>query len=281
MKTMPYIKMVGAGNDFLVIDGLAGRRAVPRQSDQLRRLAKRMCARETGIGADGLLLLDRSRKADYKMRIINSDGSEAEMCGNGARCLAVYITHLKKPPKKLFRIETLAGIVLGEANGQRASVRLSDPKDYQPNIAILVNGQKIEVSYIDTGVPHTIVFVDGLPNIDVETIGRAVRHHPRFAPRGTNVDFVEQIRKNLVAVRTYERGVEGETKACGTGAVAAGIVGFLKAHPRRTTFPMAKMRVLTQSKEILEVSFALKNQRFTDVWLKGSGKFIARGEYYV
>ncbi len=273
MKTIPFNKMVGAGNDFIVVES-------PRGQDT-KKLALRMCDRTNGVGADGLLILDKSRKADIKMRIINSDGSEAEMCGNGARCLAVYVAQHKLPRKKSISMETLAGIVLGEVNGEIAKIRLSDPKDYQPSINILVNDQKMQVSYIDTGVPHTIVFVDGLDKIDVEAIGRAIRFHPRFAPRGANVNFVEQINRDTVAVRTYERGVEGETKACGTGSVAAGIVGFLKSHHGVTSLKKAKMNVVTKSGEILEVSFQLQENRIMDAWLKGSGRFVAKGEFYV
>ncbi len=272
--------MVGAGNDFIVIDLIGARPAVPLQPNRLRNLAIKMCARETGIGADGLLILDKSKKADYRMRVINADGSEAEMCGNGARCLAVYIAHNKKPKKKSFTIKTLSGILLGEAKDETAAVRLSDPKDYQPNINILVNDQRRTVSYIDTGVPHTILFVDSLDKIDVNTLGPLIRNHPRFAPRGTNVNFVEQIGKDMVAVRTYERGVEAETKACGTGSVAAGIVGFLKSHAGTHIKEKASMKVLTKSTEVLNVSFKLQNNHITNVWLKGSAKFIAKGEYY-
>ncbi len=271
MKNLTFTKMVGAGNDFIVVEDL-------HKLDP-KKLALKMCDRTDGIGADGLLILGKSPKADYRMRIINSDGSEAEMCGNGARCLAVYIAKEKKPGKKTFSLDTLAGIVLGEAKNEIATVRLSDPKGYEPNISILVHDQKLDVSYIDTGVPHTIVFVDELEKIDVETIGRTIRFHERFAPRGTNVNFVEQINNNLVAVRTYERGVEDETKACGTGSVAAGIVGFLKANPGVQTIKKAKMNVRTKSGEVLEVSFQLLEGRIMNVWLKGSGKFIARGEY--
>ncbi len=265
--------MVGAGNDFLVIENLS-------KTDP-QKLAVAMCARQTGVGADGLLLLGTSKKADYQMRIINSDGSEAEMCGNGVRCLAVYITHFKKPKKKLFTIETLAGMVEGQANRETARVHLSDPKDYRPDLPLEINGRSLKANSIDTGVPHLIIFVDGLDNIAVNELGRQLRHHAAFEPRGTNVNFVEQKNETLVAVRTYERGVEAETNACGTGAVASGIVGFLLAHPQIQTTKKAVMNVLTKSREILEISFQINNGRIFDVWLKGSGKIIAQGEYYV
>ena len=272
MQNIPFVKMVGAGNDFIVIDGIAGL--------DYPHFAKGACARQTGIGADGVLVLDKSKSSDYRMRIINADGSEAEMCGNGARCMASYIVARYKPLKQLFSMETLAGEVLAEAQGEMARVRLSNPKDYLPNLDITVGGNKMTVHYIDTGVPHAIVFVDGLQEVDVDSLGRLIRNHPRFAPRGTNVNFVERAREGMVEVRTYERGVEGETLACGTGSVASALVSFTQLYPNVKTRKGASMRVLTASKEILEITFDLEQGIMSNVWLKGSAKVIAKGEYY-
>ena len=151
--------MAGAGNDFLVLESKKG--------INYKRLAVKMCDRTNGVGADGLLVLDKSKKTDYRMRIINADGSEAEMCGNGARCMAAYIAKYKKPKKKLFGMETIAGIISGEAKGEIANVKLSVPVGYKPEIPLTINGKKIHVHYIDTGVPHTLVYVDKLENINV------------------------------------------------------------------------------------------------------------------
>ena len=265
--------MAGAGNDFILIDG-------PVNGD-LKKMAVKACDRTGGIGADGIIVLDKSRKADYRMRIINADGSEAEMCGNGARCLAAYIVRNRKPKKKLFSIDTLAGTILAQARGETANVRLSDPKDYRADIEIDVNRHPLHVSYIDTGVPHAIVYVDDLEMIDVYKLGQVIRHHGVFKPRGTNVNFVEQQRADLVDVRTFERGVENETKACGTGSVAAAIVTYLKSHPQVKSQRKARMSVRTRGKEILDVTFDIVDGHVTNVWLKGSAKFIARGEYYL
>ena len=237
MKTISFTKMAGAGNDFIVIDA--------QTSLNYKKLSIQVCDRTNGIGADGLLVLDKSKNCDYRMRIINADGSEAEMCGNGVRCLAAYIVRNKKPKKKLFSIETLAGMILAEAKGEIANVRLSDPKDYQADIPLKVNDRDIHVHYINTGVPHAIIFVDQLTTINVSEIGHLIRYHQKFAPRGTNANFVEQDTKDLVAVRTYERGVEDETKACGTGSVASATVGYLKANPTVHNKEKAKMRVRT------------------------------------
>jgi len=273
MVKIPFIKMVGAGNDFIVID--------PQPNLDYAKFTESICSRHTGVGADGVLILEKSKSSDYRMRIINADGSEAEMCGNGARCMAVHITSHMQPSKKLFWMETLAGEILAETQGEIARVRLSNPKDYMPRLNITVANQKLEVHHIDTGVPHTIVFVDGLQDVDVNSLGRLIRNHPRFAPRGTNVNFVERAREGMVAVRTYERGVEAETQACGTGAVASAIIGYLYAHPNVKEQKAASMKVLTVSKEILEVSFDLsESTKIDNVWLKGTAKVIAKGEYY-
>ena len=273
MVSVPFVKMVGAGNDFIIIEA--------RKNFDYVKFTKAVCARQNGIGADGVLILDKSALSDYQMRIINADGSEAEMCGNGARCMAAYIVANFKPVKELFGMETLAGEILAEALGDVARVRLSNPKDYRPNLNITVANQKLEVHYIDTGVPHTVLFIDGLQEVDANSMGALIRHHPRFAPRGTNVNFVERARDGMVAVRTFERGVEAETLACGTGAVASALIAYLHAHPKVKKQKGAFMKVLTASKEILEITFDLeKDYKIENVWLKGSAKLIAKGEYF-
>jgi len=273
MIKIPFVKMAGAGNDFIVIEA--------RGHFDYAKFAQQACARQNGVGADGVLVLDKSTQSDYRMRIINADGSEAEMCGNGARCMAAYIAANLKPAKALFGMETLAGEILAEAKAEVVRVRLSNPKDYRPNLNITVANQKLEVHYIDTGVPHIIVFVDGLQEVDTHSLGALIRNHPRFAPRGTNVNFVEHTRNGMIAVRTYERGVEAETLACGTGAVAAALIAYLHAHPNVKKQKNAFMKVLTAGNEILEVTFDLdKGYKIDNVWLKGSAKLIAKGEYY-
>ncbi len=258
MKKIKFTKMAGAGNDFVLIDAKAGL--------NYKKLALKVCDRTNGIGADGLIVLDKSRKCDFRMRIINADSSEAEMCGNGVRCLAAYIIANKKTRKKQFTIQTLAGTIIGEAKGEVANVRLTNPEGYKSDIPLTINKKKINVGYIDTGVPHAIVYVDSLSKVDVSAIGRIIRNHKKFAPRGTNVNFVEQVKKSLVDARTYERGVEDETKACGTGSVAAGLVTYLKANPHVENKKGATMNVKTRGGEILRVKFDIKNDIITNVW---------------
>jgi diaminopimelate epimerase len=273
MKKIHFTKMAGAGNDFLIIEG------APKGVD-LASMAPKACDRTNGVGADGVIVLDRSKKADFRMRIINADGSEAEMCGNGARCLAAYIVRHNKTKKKLFTIETLAGIITGEAKGEVARVTLSDPKDFKESVTLKMDGRSINASYIDTGVPHAVVYVQGIEDIDVAGIGPSIRYHEAFKPRGANANFVEIVDAGLVACRTYERGVEDETKACGTGSVASAIVSYLKLNPALTKKKGAQMKVKTKSGEVLEVTFDKENGRLHNVRLKGSAKFIAEGVYY-
>jgi diaminopimelate epimerase len=283
MKKILFVKMHGAGNDFIVIDEIPGM--------DYALLARRACDRHLGIGADGLLILESSQKHDYRMRIINSDGSEAEMCGNGARCMAVYITQKFAVVPEVFTMETLAGLVRASVEGETASVQLSNPKDYRPNIEIRFSeaglagkGQKVVGHFINTGVPHTIIFVSNLGDIDVSSMGRVVRNHSIFAPKGTNVNFVEKVKDGFVAVRTYERGVEDETMSCGTGSVASALVAYLQGQKKLMPEKGAAIRVVTKSGEVLDVTFDLdlkdEHPVITNVWLKGSGKFVAKGEYY-
>ena len=268
--------MQGAGNDFIVMDHAVGL--------DYAALARKVCDRHMGIGADGVIVLDASSTSDHRMRIINADGSEAEMCGNGARCMAVYIAHKFALVPEMFTMETLAGRIGAIVNGESASVHLSDPRDYRPDVLIKIEGHKLTGHFINTGVPHTVVFVQGLQEMDVNGLGRLVRHHPVFAPKGTNVNFVEKIKDGCVALRTYERGVEAETLACGTGSVAAALVGYLQGMAKLAAVKNAAMRVVTKSGELLDVTFDLDvvddRQVITNVWLKGSGKFICKGEYY-
>ncbi|MBF0384784.1 MAG: diaminopimelate epimerase [Candidatus Omnitrophica bacterium] len=273
MKQINFTKMAGSGNDFLIINA--------QNKLDYQALSKKACDRFTGIGADGVVILDKSKKSDYRMRIINPDGSEAEMCGNGVRCLAAYIARNKKPRKKLFSIETLAGTIICEAKDEYAKVRLSAPKDYIPFIALDIKGEPLSASFINTGVPHAVIFVNGLKKFPVFEYGRIIRYHEKFQPKGTNVNFIEQLKKDTIAIRTYERGVEGETRACGTGSVASAIIAYFKLNPAVKNKANAQISVKTQSGEILKISFDIKDTRAENVWLSGSSKFIAEGKYFI
>ncbi|MFH1656044.1 MAG: diaminopimelate epimerase [Candidatus Omnitrophota bacterium] len=270
MKKINFTKMAASGNDFVVVDNLKA---------DFGSLARNVCARKTGIGADGLLTIDKSKPGNFKMRIFNPDGSEAEMCGNGARCLALYAN--KKFKLKNLRLYTKAGIIEAKVNKDIVKIKMSHPKDCQLDISVGMPHRNIKVDYIDSGVPHAVVFVEGLNIIDVVNIGRQIRYHKKFQPRGTNVDFVEVYDKDFISVRTYERGVEHETLACGTGVVASSLIAFLKLFNNKAKPKNFEMKVKTLSTEILKVSFDYKDEKFFSVWLEGKTQMIYKGEYYV
>ncbi|MCX5694497.1 MAG: diaminopimelate epimerase [Candidatus Omnitrophica bacterium] len=261
MRKIKFTKMVGSGNDFIVItDKLSG---------NLPKLAKTLCDRKFGIGADGVLLLSKCKGADLRMRIFNADGSEAEMCGNGSRCAAYF---MDKPKARLL---TLAGIINTEVCGNQVKVQLTAPKDIKLDIPLITSGRLVKVNFINTGVPHAVIFVNGIERIDVKHIGSNIRNHKTFAPRGTNVNFVEEIGSNAIRVRTYERGVEDETLACGTGSTASALVFALKNNLD------SLINVCTQGGETLKISFQKEDGEFKKVWLAGAVRIVYKGEYYV
>jgi len=267
MKKINFVKMQAAGNDFVVVR-LAGAKGAA-----LKALAIRACDRKFGIGADGLLVLDRSRKADVKMRIFNSDGSEAEMCGNGVRCFAFYASKISG--ENSLDIETKAGMIKTLVKGDLVKARLSKPKDLKLDLAVRLGQRVLKVNYINTGVPHAVIFTSCLDKINVKDIGRLIRYHKIFLPKGTNVDFVEVTGKDSVSVRTYERGVEDETLACGTGSTASALVFALK------TGADNKVDVRTKMGEILKIYFKNGPGGLDDVWLEGKVYTVCKGEYYV
>lgn len=261
MRKIDFTKMVASGNDFVVIDS--------RVSQRLPGLASQLCNRKFGIGADGMLLLRQSKKADIRMRIFNADGSEAEMCGNGARCIALYLG------KPRVRIETKTGTIESRVKADKVKIKLTAPKGIKLDIPIKIDNRNLNLNFIDTGVPHAVIFVEGLNKMDIVPLGRFIRYHKRFSPRGTNVDFLEVSGSNLISIRTYERGVEDETLACGTGAVAAALIFALKSETDK------KINVHTKSGKILKVYFKKKEDKFSNVWLEGQAKIVYKGVYYV
>ncbi|MDP2923287.1 MAG: diaminopimelate epimerase [Candidatus Omnitrophota bacterium] len=268
MRQISFTKMVASGNDFVVID--ESHQVTKSPSHQ--KLAKKICDRKFGVGADGLLVLEKSKVADIKMRIFNPDGSEAEMCGNGARCIALWVTANRKPQTANPKIETKAGVIESQVNGNSVKIKLTNPKELKLEIPIKINNRLLKVNFINSGVPHTAIFVAGLDKIDVVNLGRQVRYHPRFKPAGTNVDFVEVLGDNSIKIRTYERGVEDETLACGTGAVASSLIAY-----RLSLIAVSLTDVLTRSGEILKVYFNKVGNNFKDVWLEGRAKIVYKG----
>ncbi len=256
-KFVEFTKMAGAGNDFIIIDNRA-----KEISENPARIAKRLCERKFSIGADGLLLLEKSKKADVRMRIFNPDGSEAEMCGNGVRCLAEFAFE-KKITKSRFSVETPAGRIGAEVCGNIVKAKLIDPTDLKLNFEVDVNGKKELLNFINTGVPHVVKVVDRVEHFDLSSLAPAVRYHAYFAPRGTNVNFISIKSDKSIDVRTYERGVEGETLACGTGSAASALVA---ASLKSLKSPVL---VHTRGGEALKVYFLKNGSQFKEVYLEG------------
>ena len=302
MKTLQFYKLQASGNDFVLIQA-SGRK--PQASGlNYRRLAKKYCQRKFGIGADGLLVIEPSKEALFKMRIFNPDGSEAEMCGNGARCVALWAAQYFKKRKDI-RFDTKAGIIEAKVPLLKAKskdirnadvkIKMSIVSQVHLELPIKIFERKIRVNYINTGVPHSVILVEGLDKIDVNKIGEKIRFHKAFKPEGANVDFVEIINDNFIKIRTYERGVEAETLACGTGVVASAIIAsypvsssnngagklprelFEQQGGQDTSFRF-KIKVLTKSGDILKVYFRKDKDNIEDVWLEGKAYIVYKGE---
>ncbi len=265
MAEIKFHKLVASGNDFIIIDN---RKKIVKDP---KKFAAEVCRPHLGIGADGVLLIEPSKNADFFVRIVNADGSEAEACGNGYRCIGLYAHELLKFPKSM-RVETLAGEIKIDVNTEAVKAKLVDPTEYHERLEIPnVNGQTLHAAFVNTGVPHVVIFTEKLAQTPVVELGRTIRHHKTFRPRGTNVNFAEVTGKNSLSIRTYERGVEDETLACGTGTVASAIVANLTG---RVEVPV---QVKTKSGEILKVYFERSRNRIQNVFLEGTAKFVFEG----
>lgn len=221
MGGIKFYKLSASGNDFVIVDNRDG--IIYELFGDPAELARLVCRRNLSVGADGLILIESSKVADFSWRFFNSDGTEAEMCGNGGRCVA-RLAHELGIAKESMSFETKSGLILAHVNGRDVKIRLSDPHSLKLNYVIRVGKDELMVSSVNTGVPHVVVTVDDIDEAPVTELGRLIRFHEAFSPHGTNVNFVKVIDRRLAAIRTYERGVEGETYACGTGAAAAAIV---------------------------------------------------------
>ncbi len=258
--------MNGAGNDFIVLDNRSGTVKLTREQ------VVRLCDRHRGVGADGLLLLipSKSGKADWAWDFYNSDGSTGEMCGNGARCFSRFVQKYTGAPGG-FTFETGAGIISASFQGDRVTVNLTNPENLRLDEKVpLSNGPQV-IHSLNTGVPHAVLFVPDADKAMVLQLGPEIRRHAHFAPRGTNVNFVQVLGPDHIRVRTYERGVEGETLACGTGVSAAAMISS-RVHNFKSP-----VKVQVQGGEQLEVGFNQANGRFTDVRLTGPAEFVFEG----
>ena len=263
---LPFTKMSGTGNDFILID----HRVPFLRPEEMPAFARAVCERRVSVGADGLILIEESPTADFCWRFLNADGSWAQMCGNGARCAARY-AHAKGVAPARMRFETLAGAIEAEVLGENVKLRMTPPAGLRLGEKIEVKGGEQTVHSLNTGVPHAVLFVEEISQAPVVEWGRFIRFHEHFQPAGTNVNFVGRLDGDGLVVRTYERGVEGETLACGTGAVAAGIIAGLLGMVRP---PVA---VTTSGGEQLVIHYALAGQDVADVFLEGPANFIYDG----
>ena len=227
MKKIRFTKMHGAGNDFVLVDDRD--ETFPERGS----LIAAMAADHTGIGCEGVILVRKSSRADFRMTFYNPDGTEAELCGNGSRCVAAFAKRIGIVKSSCMTFETGAGLVDAEiVDEDLVRIWMPEPKGRRYDCSAVCSedgAMSVTGDYLVVGVPHFIVPVSNVTKVDVEKAGRALRLSPEFAPNGANVDFVQFIPPSKAVIRTYERGVEAESGACGTGAVATAVVG-VEAH---------------------------------------------------
>jgi diaminopimelate epimerase len=263
---LSFAKMAGAGNDFVVIDHRDG------GIDDPAALTRAICTRGLSVGADGLILIEKSDRASIRMRYFNSDGSLGEFCGNGTRCAARFAA-LNNIALAKMTIETDAGIVSAEVGSDNlVTISLPPPEAFRPDRPLRAGDQTIQGSSITVGVPHYVLFPrTDLWSDDIVPLGRAIRNHRELQPAGANVNFVVVRDGHSIEIRTYERGVEAETLACGSGIVASVSVAALSG---RVTSPVS---VVTRSGATLQVLFTLDGREMRDVRLKGDARLVYRG----
>ncbi len=260
------MKMSGTGNDFIVADH---RRPMIPEED-MAAFARLACRRKKSVGADGVILIEEDETVDFQWKFFNADGSIAEMCGNGARCAARF-AYMHGIAPATMRFRTLAGIIEAKVADINVTVKLTAPHSLVTGHQLDIADTLYEVHAIDTGVPHAVYFVDQVQDVDVVGIGRAIRYDALFQPAGTNANFVG-IQGGRLYVRTYERGVEDETLACGTGAVASAV---LAASLGKLNPPI---EVVTSGGDTLSIDFNLSGDTVENVYLKGPAHIIYKGE---
>jgi len=263
-----FTKMNGTDNDSIVIDHRDRFIAVDQQAEFTRLVCRRMFS----VGADGVILIEASQSDDFSWRFYNSDGSVAEMCGNGARCAARFAYRLGIAGRRM-RFATLAGIIEAEISAEEeVRLRMTEPFGFKDNLTLELGGTTHQATCLNTGVPHTVILVDD-DNAPVKEWGREVRFHPMFAPEGTNANFVTIHGPGEILARTYERGVEDETRACGTGAVASAIIASIK------TGVASPVGVQTSGGDRLTIEFDVhEDGRAENVYLQGPARIVYTGE---
>ena len=261
-----FLKMSGSGNDFILIDNRDRSLTV----GNITKFVRNVCERKVSVGADGLIVIENSQRADFRWRFFNADGSEVDMCGNGARCAARF-AYIRGIAKEKMSFETGAGIIDAEVIGDTVRVKLTEPHGMKANISVMIDGKPTAVNFVNTGVPHVVLFVHGLDRYDVLNTGRKIRYHREFQPEGTNANFMEVIDRHTIRIRTYERGVEDETLACGTGAVASALISFSQG------LVESPVDVNVKSGETLKIYFRKTGHGFEDIYLEGKANVVYEG----
>ncbi|RLB74643.1 MAG: diaminopimelate epimerase [Deltaproteobacteria bacterium] len=259
--------MQGSGNDFIVIDN---RQSIFPEKNRVK-LVDKLCRRGTGVGADGLILIEDDADVDFLWRFYNADGSEAEMCGNGGRCAARF-AYLQGIAGSEMAFKTLAGSVRAQIADDLVKLEMTRPFAKRQGVVLDCDGVSERFDFINTGVPHVVVTVpENLDQVALAERGARIRYHQEFAPAGTNVNFIEINDEHCLSIRTYERGVEGETLACGTGSVAAALLASEYGQVLSPT------RVITRSGESLTIYFKKEDETFTEVFLEGGAVIVYKG----
>jgi len=265
MYRVPFAKMHASGNDFIVIDN-----RLNQVSGDITAFVRKVCRPHFSVGADGLILIENSNEADFRWHFFNLDGNEVEMCGNGSRCAAMF-AFMKGIAGRNLSFETLAGIIRAEIKDGTVKVQLTRPFGYLPDVEVPIGGVTRAASFINTGVPHVVYFVDDLESVDVIGDGSATRYHDMFKPEGTNANFAKVTDPGRMLIRTYERGVEGETLACGTGAVATALVAGAKGMIN------SPVTLATRGGNLLTVYFDWDGSEFDNVFLEGDAVLVYQG----
>ncbi|UCG11199.1 MAG: diaminopimelate epimerase [Deltaproteobacteria bacterium] len=271
-QTATFYKMSGSGNDFILIDNRAG----IIQPEVAADVARRLCQRKLSVGADGLILIETDHEVDFCWQFFNADGSSAEMCGNGGRCVARLANLLGIcGPSLAFR--TRAGILRAEVLGSRVKLQMPVPEDLRLDEILELDTRTVTAHFVNTGVPHVVLVLNSetdLEEVEVQNQGRKIRYHSHYGPAGTNVNFVAVTGSRTLANRTYERGVENETLACGTGATAAALVAAAKG------LVDAPVVVYTRSGEILTVYFNSGQPLPEEVYMEGEATVVYQGQLW-
>lgn len=276
-----FTKLSGAGNDFILFD-----QKINPDIELSPRLIAKLCERRTGIGADGVLLFSDSKDYPFEMRYYNADGSTGSLCANGARCAILYANKSGRIAEGKIKFTTAGTEYSGQVlESGLIKFYLNHPKKMKQNFKIKAANQLIAASYADTGSPHVVIkindvlknssdtnsFYNELKEFPVREMGKEIRHHKDFAPHGANVNFI-QLSNGEINIRSYERGVEDETLACGTGSVAAALICFVQ----NNLSPPIKIH--TKSGDELIVDFKIEDQKVRDISLTGPAKITFKGE---